>query len=110
MFAITSLFVAGTFFAVAFFKVARLLELVPYPVICGFMAGIAWLLLDIGVMVATDSHISSNLLPALEERDNLLKLLLFVVGGVVMLWLTNRIARPWVLPAAAIALIFLFYG
>ena len=110
VFAITSLFVAGAFFAVGFFKIVRLLELIPYPVICGFMAGIAWLLLDAGVMVSTGSAISGDLLPALQQQDNLLKLLLFAAGGVVLLWLTNRFARPWVLPAAAVALIFLFYS
>ncbi len=54
---LTSFTVGLSFLLVGRFHLTRLLELLPYPVICGFMAGIGWLLLQAGVGVAVDMPI-----------------------------------------------------
>ena len=56
--ALSSLAVAAFFWFIGHFRLTRLLELMPYPVICGFMAGIGWLLLEAGIGVVIDAPIA----------------------------------------------------
>lgn len=107
---LVSLAVAASFFLAARFRLAALLELLPYPVICGFMAGIGYLLLDAGVMVALDTPISAELLPLLEQDDNLAKLLLCLGGGLFLTIFTARVERSWALPTASAVILLLFFG
>lgn len=79
--ALTSFMVGLSFLLVGRFHLTRLLELLPYPVICGFMAGIGWLMLQAGVGVATDLPISIDLLKAMTEPQNLFRLLLMMEIG-----------------------------
>jgi len=106
----TSVIVAACFFAVGHFQLTRLLELLPYPVICGFMAGIGWLLLEAGVGIATGESISGDLFNALAKDDKALKLALFVAGGFALLGAISWFSRAWALPAASAVLIILFYS
>ena len=43
---LTTMLVALSMYLTARFGLSRFLELIPYPVVCGFMAGIGWLLLN----------------------------------------------------------------
>ncbi len=106
---LTTLVVALSFLVVGRFHLTRILELIPYPVICGFMAGIAWLLLQAGVGIAVDLPISVELLRALGESENLIRLGLMVAGGFVLLFVTNRSPHAWSLPVAALAIGLLFF-
>ena len=99
----TSLYLAGKF------HLAGLLELLPYPVICGFMAGIGWLLLDAGVIVALDLPISLDLWQQLQLDNNLARLALCLAGGFFLLIFTNRIERTWALPLASTIIVIAFY-
>lgn len=105
---LVSLLVALCFFLASRPGISRLLELLPYPVICGFMAGIGWLLLDAGVTLALDVPISAELLRQLNLDNNLFKLMTCVGGGVFMFVFTARIEKPWSLPAASIFIILGF--
>lgn len=57
---IISLLVSASCYLVGHYRLSQLLEMLPYPVICGFMAGIGWLLLDAGFMVATDLGVADS--------------------------------------------------
>lgn len=65
-----SLSVSLIFYLANRFQISRLLELLPYPVICRFMAGVGWLLLDADVVVALDTSISIDLLSTQQLGDN----------------------------------------
>jgi SulP family sulfate permease len=106
---LTTLTVALSFLIVGRFHLTRILELIPYPVICGFMAGIAWLLLQAGVGIAVDLPISVELLRALTDPQNLLRLGIMVAGGIVLLLVTNRSRHAWMLPLAALTIGVLFF-
>ena len=106
---LTSLTVALSFLLVGRFHLTRLLELLPYPVICGFMAGVGWLMLQAGVGVAADLPISRELLEALRDRDTLLRLSFMVAGGLVLMWAAKRARVAWALPATAILIVAAFY-
>jgi SulP family sulfate permease len=106
---LSSVAVAAFFWIVGHFRLTRLLELMPYPVICGFMAGIGWLLLEAGLGLALDVPLE-QLGEALRDPQHLERLSIFV-GGAVFLWLAvTLIRRAWALPAASLVLVFGFYA
>jgi SulP family sulfate permease len=107
---LSSLGVAFFFWVIGHYRLTRLLELMPYPVICGFMAGIGWLLLEAGVGIAMDQPISLELLAGLKDPENISKLLLFVAGAIVLLLAVTTIRRAWALPVASLGLVIVFYG
>ncbi|HET6565095.1 MAG TPA: SulP family inorganic anion transporter, partial [Xanthomonadales bacterium] len=106
---LTTLVVALSFLLVGRFHLTRVLELIPYPVICGFMAGIAWLLLQAGVGIAVDLPISVELVKALGDTENLFRLGLMAAGGFALLFITNRSPHAWSLPVAALAIGLVFF-
>ena len=107
---LVSLTVSISFFCASRFQLTRLLELLPYPVICGFMAGIGWLLLDAGVMVSLDYPISKELWGLLQQDNNFQKLAACLGGGFFLLIFTNRVERTWALPAATAIILLIFFG
>mgnify|MGYP001823910513 FL=1 len=106
---LSSIAVAGFFWVIGHYRLTRLLELMPYPVICGFMAGIGWLLLEAGVGVAVGKPMS-EMREALQDPVNLARLLIFVAGAIFLLVAVTRIKRAWALPVASLVLVFLFYA
>jgi SulP family sulfate permease len=107
---ITSFLIALVLFLAARFQIARLLELLPFPVICGYMAGIAWLLLDAGVFISIDAPISFDLWQILEQENNLLKLVLSMLGGIGLIVFMNRFEQAWALPLASVLIVLGFYS
>jgi len=107
---LSSVGVAMFFWVIGHYRLTRLLELMPYPVICGFMAGIGWLLLEAGVGIAVGEPVSLGLITALKDPSNLAKFLLFIAGAIVLLVSVNSIRRSWALPVASIGLVIAFYA
>jgi SulP family sulfate permease len=108
--AASSLAVALSFILIGHFRLARLLELLPFPVICGFMAGVGWLFLDAAVMVTVDHPISPSLPESLREGDGQWKLLATLLGGLFLVVFMSKIHRAWAFPVAVIILFLLFFG
>ena len=107
--ALSSIAVAAFFWIIGHFRLTRLLELMPYPVICGFMAGIGWLLLEAGVGVVIDAPVS-EFGERLRDPDTLSKLLIFIAGALGLLAAVTRLQRAWALPVASLVLIVVFYA
>ena len=105
---LSSLAVAGFFWVIGHFRLTRLLELMPYPVICGFMAGIGWLLLEAGVGVVIDAPVA-QFWQAVRDQATLYKLLIFIAGAVFLLLAVTRLKRAWALPVASLLLVVGFY-
>jgi SulP family sulfate permease len=105
---LSSVAVAGFFWLIGHFRLTRLLELMPYPVICGFMAGIGWLLLEAGAGIAVDSSFL-EVGDALRNADKWPKLLLYFAAAIFLLVATSRLRRAWALPLASLVLVGVFY-
>ena len=105
---LSSLAVAVFFWLIGSFRLTRLLELMPYPVICGFMAGIGWLLLVAGVGVSVDSSYL-EVGEALKDSSRWPKLLLYIAAAIFLLVATTRLRRAWALPLASLVLVAVFY-
>jgi SulP family sulfate permease len=106
---LSSLAVAAFFWIIGHYRLTRLLELMPYPVICGFMAGIGWLLLEAGVGVAIDAPIS-DFQDAMAAPGTASRLLIFIAAAVGLLVAVTRLKRAWALPVASLVLVVVFYG
>jgi SulP family sulfate permease len=106
---LSSLAVAAFFWIIGHYRLTRLLELMPYPVICGFMAGIGWLLLEAGVGVAIDAPIA-EFQDAISTPGTASRLLIFIAGAIGLLVAVTRLRRAWALPVASLVLVVLFYG
>ena len=107
---LSSLGVAFFFWMIGHYRLTRLLELMPYPVICGFMAGIGWLLLEAGIGIAVNQPTSLGLIEALKDPANITKLALFLGGAVVLLVAVTTLRRAWALPVASLGLVLVFYA
>ena len=107
---LSALGVALFFWVIGHYRLTRLLELMPYPVICGFMAGIGWLLLEAGVGIAFNQPVSMGLIEELKDPGNISKLLLFIAGAIVLLVAVTTIRRAWALPVASLGLVVAFYA
>ena len=108
--AATSFLAALSFYLVARLRLTHLLNMVPHPVVCGYMVGIVWLFLDAGISLTTDVSISAELFDALSKENNALKLAISIAGGLALCVLSNRIDSPWVLPIMAVLFAAAFYG
>lgn len=110
LFAVTSLTTALAFLLVGQLRLARLLELLPFPVICGFMAGVGWLLLDAAVFVTVDAHISTALPAHVADAGLTFKLLVTLGCGIFMIVFLDLVRRSWAFPAVAILIFAAFYA
>jgi SulP family sulfate permease len=106
---ISSLTVSAGCYFVGRYRLARLLELLPYPVVCGFMAGIGWLLLDAGVVVAADASLAPGLTEQLTENGQWPRLILTLASGAGLMWVVNKFDKSWALPVASATIIAVFY-
>lgn len=106
---ITSFIVAASFYLVARLKLSHILEMVPYPVVCGFMVGVVWLYLDAGISIATGTAISPALPDALRDPDNVLKLAVCFFAGGALYVAINRFDSSWTMPCAIILIVGGFY-
>jgi SulP family sulfate permease len=105
---LSSVAVAAFFWLIGHYRLTRLLELMPYPVICGFMAGIGWLLLEAGAGIALDASFL-ELGDAVRDSDKWPKLLLYIAAAIFLLVATTRLRRAWALPLASLVLVAVFY-
>jgi len=105
----TSLAFSACCYAVGRFRLSRVLETLPYPVVCGFMASVGWLLLAAGFQVAADTGIGAHLIHDLADGTRLLRLLVSAALGAGLLWLATHAKRSWALPAASLVIVAGYY-
>ncbi|MEJ2534886.1 MAG: SulP family inorganic anion transporter [Gammaproteobacteria bacterium] len=107
---LSSILVALAFFVVGRLRLTRLLELLPFPVICGFMAGVGWLLLNAAVFVTVDVPIGPDLPDQLRAGEDTAKLLAALGSGVFLVLFTDRVHKAWAFPVAAAVVLVAFYA
>jgi SulP family sulfate permease len=107
--AITSLGFTVACYLVGRYRLSRVIELLPFPVVCGFMASIGWLVIGAGLEVASDVSITGSVVSELAEGNRLLRFVLSAGLGLVMLWATSRFEVSWTLPAVSFAIIIAYF-
>ncbi|MGE3853821.1 MAG: SulP family inorganic anion transporter [Planctomycetota bacterium] len=113
---IATLAIATTITGVALYVLGRtggerLVRFIPYPVIGGFLAGTGWLLTrgSVKVMVGLDLK-WSTIRAGQFTTDVIARLWPGVLFALVVYLLQRWRKSPWILPAALLALLLLFYG
>ena len=106
---LTTLAFALCCYLVARYRISRLLELLPYPVICGFMASIGWLLLQAGIEVMADTGLSTRVLQDVVDNERGLQLGLAALLGLALMALTRWLDRSWLLPVASALIVSVYY-
>ncbi len=93
------------------FRLGRLIRLVPYPVVGGFLAGTGWLLMKGGVGVAAGTELYVRTMYLFGKSFQLARWIPALVFGVLILVATRVWKRPMVMPiAVAIALVLFGIG
>jgi SulP family sulfate permease len=106
---LTSLAFSAGCFLVARYHLSRMLELLPYPVVCGFMASIGWLLFGAGFEIMGNVQLSWSVFGDLQDSGLILNLWLSVTLGAILLWVTYKVDKTWIFPAISVLLILAYY-
>ncbi|MGD9740168.1 MAG: SulP family inorganic anion transporter [Bauldia sp.] len=91
--ALSTLLVGASFLALGMARLGRVVRFVPFPVVSGFLAGVAWLIVTGAVTILTGEPFTIPSLVGLVEPDQLPKLLVLVAVVVASL-----IGRRWIPP------------
>lgn len=108
--AVATLLLGLCFHLIARFRLGLLIQLIPLPVVCGFLAGIGWLLFTAGLAEVSQLKVNLGNAVRLFEPARVAQWLPAMVAGAAILWLTNRKKYPFVLPGVLLAGIVVFYA
>jgi SulP family sulfate permease len=97
------------FLLVGSLRLGKVIRFIPYPVICGFMAGTGWLLVLGGVRLMAGGLIEGHGVDGLFTRLGVLVVLPGMVFAVLLLIVETRVRHFAVLPLAMAVAIGVFY-
>lgn len=104
--ALTTLAIGVAFFAVGQAKLGRMARFVPFPVVSGFLAGVAWLIITGALAILTGRPFELGSIAELFDGDVLPKLIatatFVLVGAVGRRWLPSGILIPVLVLAATL--------
>ncbi|WP_017305634.1 SulP family inorganic anion transporter [Spirulina subsalsa] len=90
-------------------QLGKVISIIPYPVVGGFMAGTGWLLVRGGVQVTCEHPLTWQELPSLLDWSILSHWGVGLVFALLLLWLTQRYRHYLIMPGTLISAIALFY-
>jgi len=108
--AATTLAFGVAFHLIARFRLGLLIQLIPLPVVCGFLAGIGWLLFEAALAEVSGLEIAFAQAPKLLEPGRMARWLPAMAAGAAILWLMTARKNPFVLPGALLAGFVAFYA
>ena len=91
-------------------RVGDLVRYFPYPIVGGFMAGLGWLMLDAGFVVAADLKLNFENLSLLLEGDAIARWLPALLLSLCIVGLQARIRSALIMPGAILLSVILFYA
>lgn len=107
--ALSSLLTGLFLLVLGYLQLGDKIRLIPYPVVCGFMAGTGWLLVEGAIQVTTGQSLSWQSLPALFAPDTFWLWASGLLLAIVLTVVTRRYQHYSVMPSALLASIALFY-
>ncbi len=82
--ALSALLIGICFHLAAYFKLSPLIQLVPFPVVCGFLAGTGWLFFAAGISMMSDIEVEVTNLAPLWASDRLAHWLVALACGLAL--------------------------
>ena len=107
--ALSSLLTGGFLLTLGRLQLGNKIRLIPYPVVCGFMAGTGWLLVEGAIQVTTERSLTWQGLPGLFAPDVIWLWVSALVLGIVLTVVTRRYKHYAIMPGALVSAIALFY-
>ena len=90
-------------------RLTRLAQFLPYPVTCGFLAGVGWLILNSSVRVVSGYSLTLETLDDIFLSEAIWRLLAMLVAGFSIFFLARRFPNPLTTPIAIVLIVFVFY-
>jgi len=109
MITLASLLTGGVFLALGWFRLGNLIRYIPYPVIGGFLAGAAWLVVSGAMKTMNGIPLSLANLRRFAETEALLRWLPGAILGVILLLLVRRFKHYLVTPLVILGAVLAFY-
>ncbi len=107
--AIGSLFTGSLLLFLGRYRLGGVLQVVPYPVVGGFMAGTGWLLVRGAIQVATDSDLTWQTLNLVFQMSVLWHWLPGLGLGILLYLVTRRYKHYLVMPGMLLGSAVIFY-
>lgn len=99
---ITGLAIGGTWWAMGRYRAGDLIRFIPYPVICGFLGSVGWLMLAGGMGVSAGRTLGLEEVWSWLSGQTDARLALGIVLGALTWWVTLRFNHVLVLPGAIV--------
>lgn len=110
LFGLSSVLTGITLWAIGRFRWSRFLQFIPYPVLGGFLAGIGWLVVQVGFSLVANDAEGMDLVHQVLQPDTLLKLLPGLGLMAVLVTLEQRFDHFLVLPLCLLGAIALSHA
>ncbi|MCY3781514.1 MAG: SulP family inorganic anion transporter [Chloroflexi bacterium] len=91
-------------------RVGGFIRYIPYPIVGGFMAGLGWLMVNAGFIVAVDLRLTAESIGALMDGGAIARWLPSAAFGVFIVALLARVKSALIMPGTIIASLVLFYA
>ena len=108
--ALSTLLLGLCFHLAARFNLGLLIQLMPFPVVCGFLAGTGWLFFSTAIQMLTDVEISIFKLPHILTYDLLIRWLPALACGLAIFAIMRVKEHFLTLPATLLACCLGFYA
>jgi len=108
--ALTSLLFGICLHFTAKFNLGMLIQLMPFPVVCGFLAGTGWLFLEAAITTTTDVEVDLNHIRELFSYHLLIRWVPALACGIVTTSLMHWKDHFLILPACLLACVCGFYA
>lgn len=106
---LTTLLTAIVFLLLGYFRLAKLVRFLPYPVIGGFLAGTGWLLTTAGLGLMTNLQPDLANLAKLFQPSYLSYWWFGALLGIFMLIISARVNHSFAIPLTLVGATFLFF-
>ncbi|MEO1128061.1 MAG: SulP family inorganic anion transporter, partial [Cyanobacteria bacterium J06639_16] len=108
--ALSALLTGALLFALGVWQQGERIRLVPYPVVCGFMAGTGWLLVKGFIQITTDNSLTLSSLLALGSLDMLWRWVPGVGFAIALLVTTRLWQQSWIMPVTLLVCVASFFS
>ena len=102
--AISTLLIGAGYLLIARFNLGLLIQLMPFPVVCGFLAGVGWLFFTAGISMTTGIDFEITEIGSVLTMGTLSHWVPALACGLTIYVLMERIEHSLILPASLVVL------
>jgi SulP family sulfate permease len=108
--ALTSFGIASILVLFRDFRLTNLVQFIPYPVFCGFLAGVGWILIQSSIRIAAGLAFQNQTVSTFLTSEIPWQVGCTVLVGLLIFCTMQRLPSPLVMPTLLTLVIAIFYG